>query len=355
MSEHEEYEEYKLEQEAAFKKDKFYFSFSSLVKLILDPRIFYKDYILREREEISGKHLDIGELLHCLVLEPDNFDDKFVIMSKKVPGGKLKDVIDEVYKTYAKPKIESNPADTYTLSDFESKVLAELKSQDLYQTLVDAVRAVNGVKLTGDQKRLEKAITPETIEYFNVLVISERKTIVDMDMSLKAKEKSDAILNNKKAMDLLTARSIKQDVRKEIELKAELNGYEFGLKGILDCVKIDYENAVIHIVDLKTTSKSLDAWTKSFMTSEYNYWLQPIVYKELLLSLIPKESKAQWTMKIHYVVVDKDNQVYCYPVSSTSLQKWEVMAKGAYDIAKWHLEENDFELPYNYAKGLVEL
>jgi len=350
-----EQEQYVREQEEAFKKEKFYFSFSSLVKLMLDPRVFYKDYILREREEISGKYLDIGELLHCLVLEPENFDEKFVIMPKKVPGGKIKTVIDNVYKTYAKTMQEKSPNAIITLDMFEEEIIEELASEDLYQSYVDNVKAVKGVMITAKMKQLEKAITDETIQYFNILLESTRRTVVDMDMAQKAHDKANAILDDPKATILLNPQNQKEDVRTELELKADLKDYPFGLKGIIDCVKIDYENATIHIIDLKTTSKGLRDWDKSFLTSEYNYWLQPIVYKELLLSLIPKDSLDKWKMKVHYIVVDKDNQVYCYPVSPQSLTKWELMAKGAYDIGKWHLETSEYKLPYNYAKNLVEL
>ena len=36
-------------------------------------------------------------------------------------------------------------------------------------------------------------------------------------------------------------------------------------------------------------------------------------------------------------------------------KRMERMAVGAYDIGKWHLDSHNYELPYNYAKGLVEL
>jgi len=343
-----------LKQEKEFQEEKFYFSFSSLVKLLTDPRVFYRDYILKEREELSAKYLDIGELVHCFVLEPENFEDKFVLMSKKVPGGKLKEVIDDVYnKSFPSTDV---PLDDLSMRDL---IISTLKECDLYQGLVDSKKEVNGVKPTGDDKRLEKAVTPETIEYFNVLREGETKTIVDINTSIIAKEKADAILNNKTAMSLLEIAEEDQDlhieIHKEIELKAELDSYAFGLKGIIDCVKVDYENDTIHIIDIKTTSKTLNDWTKGFGTSPYKYWLQPIVYKELLLSLIRRNDRKEWKMKVHYVVIDKDNQVYCYPVSTESLRIWEKEAKESYDIAKWHLENNNFELPYNYANNFVEL
>jgi len=356
MSELDEYEQYVNEQEGKFKAQKFYFSFSSLVKLMLDPRQFYRNYVLLEREDLSAKFLDIGSLLHCLVLEPQNYEDKFVVMPKKVPGGKIKGVLDKVYKTYASVIIENNPGNIYHLDNFEDEIIKELENAELYDNLVSNTKMVKGVMLTKRDKQLAKVLTPENIQYFDILIEGSKRIIVDNDMNLKAHEKAKAILADDTAMALLTEKSKNQDVRMELDLKSEFSDkYPFGLKGIIDCVKIDYETATIHIIDLKTTSKTLKDWKDSFMTSDYNYWLQPIVYKELLLSIIPKDSESQWTMKIHYIVVDGDNQVYSFPVSTESMQKWELMSIGAFDIGKWHLDNHEFKLPYNYAKGLVEL
>ena len=88
--------------------------------------------------------------------------------------------------------------------------MSELLSIDLYQGLVDAKKATNGIKLTANEKRLEKAITPETQSYFNILIESSTKTIVDMDMANKANEKANAILANSTAMNLLTEKSQKE-------------------------------------------------------------------------------------------------------------------------------------------------
>jgi hypothetical protein len=42
-----------------FKAAKFYFSFSSLTKLMLDPPAFYNDYVLKNRKDLSLKHLSV--------------------------------------------------------------------------------------------------------------------------------------------------------------------------------------------------------------------------------------------------------------------------------------------------------
>ena len=345
------------EKEAEFKKNKFYFSYSSLTKLMTNPPLFYNDYVLKQREDISGKHLDVGELMHCLVLEPEEFDNKFYILTCAVPGGKLRDVIESVFKTYMKPILEQDPNSHQALNTFEDEILKEMEVQDLYQGLVDAKRATNGVMLTGNQKRLEKAITNETDKYFLAMQEADGKTIIDMQIAQAAREKANAILTDPKASVFLTSNSIKEDVRTELELKVEFNNYpyKFGLKGIIDCVKIDYENEKIYISDLKTTSKTLKQWRKDFNESEYMYWLQCILYKELILSLVPKDSKETWAMEIRFIVVDKTNTVYPFKVSVTSLTRFEHQTKECLDRAQWHLDNNSYKLPYEYEMDLVEL
>ena len=57
-----------MEREEEFYANKnFAFSYSSLNKLLFSPSLFYKDYILQDREIRTDKHLVEGKLVHCLV------------------------------------------------------------------------------------------------------------------------------------------------------------------------------------------------------------------------------------------------------------------------------------------------
>jgi hypothetical protein len=67
--------------EAEFYEKPFYFSYSSLNKLITAPAIFYKEYVRREREDEFKKYLLEGIIIHYLVLEHQGFDDKFLVTS----------------------------------------------------------------------------------------------------------------------------------------------------------------------------------------------------------------------------------------------------------------------------------
>jgi hypothetical protein len=344
--------------ENEFFNEKFYFSYSSLQKLRNDPQEFYKNYILQDWDDIDTKILKEGQLFHCFILEPQNFDDKFLVSTGKLPTAGLKSVVDEVYKKYVKHKVEENTdlIGTFHLSSYESQILNILEEIDLYQTLTDASRKnKDGVILTGDQKRMAKVLTHEAKDYFLMLQEGEKRTVVDMDMVVKAKTKAEIVIQNTQVKAWLTPDNIKIDVRKELELKSDIPNYNFGLKGFIDLVEIDMENETITIVDFKTTSKTLKAWYEDFVGSKYLYWMQPIIYKELIMSLVPEDSKYAWKLKVFYPVIDKNNSVYIFPVKTESLAAWEVMTKNALDIAKWHMETKEFDLPYEFAKGTISL
>jgi hypothetical protein len=65
----------KQKEEEFYAKD-FNFSYSSLNKLLFSPSLFYKDYILWDRELRTDKHLVEGKLVHCLLFEPENVNEK---------------------------------------------------------------------------------------------------------------------------------------------------------------------------------------------------------------------------------------------------------------------------------------
>ena len=68
-------------KEKEFYAKDFNFSYSSLNKLLFSPSLFYKDYILLDREVKTDKHLIEGKLVHCLLFEHYifNVSDIFVI------------------------------------------------------------------------------------------------------------------------------------------------------------------------------------------------------------------------------------------------------------------------------------
>lgn len=330
--------------------EKFYFSYSSLQKLLNNPRQFYKEYILKEREDKDEKYFTDGRLFHLLLLEPEKFDEQFILSPTKIPGGYAKDIIDELLKKLAIDGHDVNGEliEGYTvnsLETYEDFLLDYMVGKNYYQSLKT------------DDQRIGKVCTPEGYSYYSILseVLTKKKTLVSVDTVMKAKAKADAILENEECKNLLHALNAKEDVRKELELQYDIPNYPFGLKGVIDLVKIDYANETIIITDFKTTSKTLLEWYNDFEKSSYLYWLQVIIYKELILSLVPSGSKNLWKLKVKFAVIDKSDSVYVFNVSIDSLRAWETKTKEKFEIARFHYENELYDLPYELQVGTLEL
>ena len=83
-----------------FYKGKFYFSYSSISKLLYSPVAFYNHYVLNKREDSVGPHLVAGRVIHCLLFEEDKYDDYFTSMPGKLPTDSQKKVIDNIFRTH---------------------------------------------------------------------------------------------------------------------------------------------------------------------------------------------------------------------------------------------------------------
>ena len=68
--------------------DREYISSSGLKKILVDPRGFYKEYVLNEGSQLSSSALDFGSYLHCAILEPHLLDEEFAVYDGAMKRGK---------------------------------------------------------------------------------------------------------------------------------------------------------------------------------------------------------------------------------------------------------------------------
>ena len=66
-------------------------------KLLFSPRMFYSHYVLNQREDSTDAHLVAGRVLHCLLFEPEKYDDNFVSLPGKLPTDSQKKIIDNTF------------------------------------------------------------------------------------------------------------------------------------------------------------------------------------------------------------------------------------------------------------------
>ena len=322
-----------------FYKKEFNFSYSSINKLLFSPRMFYNHYVLKQKEDSTDSHLVIGRVLHCLLLEPANFDNQFAVMTSKIPSENNKKIIDNIFRNYL-----VNQNNTLTLEDYSKDILTHLLTINLHQSLKT------------DQQRLDKILTDENNEYFEFLKLSLGKTVIDQTILDNCKMSLDVIKANDDVRALLQLDKIQED--NEIEVYNELivsmsdKNLPFGFKGVLDNVVVDHNSKTLFINDLKTSGKSIQDFPES--VDYYKYWIQGIIYVMLASEKFLKD-KQDWNVQLTFIVIDKYNQVYPYQVSSESLNKWKIDFEKIVTQIRWHYDNKQYDLPYDLALGNVKL
>ena len=326
----------------AFYKEKFYFSYSSISKLLFSPAAFYNHYVLKQREDVVAPHLVSGRVLHCLLFEPEKYNDNFISMPGKIPTDSQRKIIDNIFRKYL--EINNN---TLSLADFSDDILTELLTANLYQSLKT------------DLQRIEKILTEENKNYFKFLIDSQDKTIVDEPTLNNCKSGVEALKSNEEVRSLLQLDKSEADVHiesySELPIEVDAEHLPFGFKGILDNIIIDKESKTIFINDLKTTGKPLVDFPES--VQYYKYWVQAMVYVKLTYDKFLKDlpDLNEWNLYFTFIVIDKYNQVYPFQVSMETMTIWQQDFEELTDILKYHYENKDFKLPYELAKGNVKL
>jgi hypothetical protein len=320
----------------------FSFSYSSLNKLMWNPQAFYQMYVLGNREEKTESYLVNGKIIHCLLLEPDNFNNQFIVSPANLPTGSTRSVVDRVFAHAV--ELQANGDIRTEFTEFSDAVLDVLKDINLHQSLKT------------DQQRIDKMYTPDALNYWNFLKAKGNKTLIDQENYDFCKTGVDLIKMNDTVCDLLACNIndfSNKEVFNEIPLEVGINDKPFGLKGIIDNMVIDHDKRVIYINDLKTTSKDLKDFSESI--DFYNYWMQAAIYSSLIGIKFINLIDRGYQVKFHFIVIDRNFQVYPFPVSDNTLNNWFNKLTDVLEKANWHYTNKSFDLPFEFATGKVTL
>lgn len=333
----------KNDQDPRILEDEFYakefaFSYSSLSKLLYAPNVFYRQYVLGEKETEQSKSMLEGSIIHCLLLNPELFDEQYVISQTTVPSENVKDVIEKVFKIY------ENQEDALKdeLVMYQEDILQELVNMNLYQKMSDVVK-------------LGKVVNEIGIEYFNFLKSAKGKKVIDTETYSRCVDVVETLRKHEvvKLMGLVDTDG--SDVLTEVEINMEMDEFPFGLKGQLDNVHINHHAKTVYVNDLKTSTKSLAEFTQSVV--DYNYWLQAAIYMRLVSKVLGATIKnaSEYTFVFNFIVIDKFNQIYAFEVSEDTMTDWQIDLQERLHEAKYHYESRDYSLPYKFVKSKVKL
>lgn len=145
---------------------------SSLKVFIEDPIMYYNKYIAKTLPYKQSDALDFGKALHCKVLEPEEFENRFIIKPveidlrnkagiewKKSIGQKTIVTVDDVklIETLTKRALEIIPFDWYGANQYKEIALTDLYSIDEYvKCKVDWLLEFDTYVINCDVKTIDK-------------------------------------------------------------------------------------------------------------------------------------------------------------------------------------------------------
>ncbi|NCD06167.1 MAG: hypothetical protein EOL97_08615 [Spirochaetia bacterium] len=320
-----------IEKQDEFFSKQIYLSYSGLTKLLQTPILYYNHYILNERDDKKSAAAIEGELLHCLLLNPEEFDNKFVLALDKLPSDNAKIVIDRIY--YHHTQLEDN--DKENLVDYGNAIIDILADINLYQSLKTDAQRIE--KITGVQQNLD---------YWEHLKTSKDKILVTQESYDYAKKAVEKIKSNFRITTIMGFnKSILNniDVYNEIAVDSDTE-YEFKVRGIIDNMVVDHDNKVIRINDFKKTSKHISNFEDSI--EFWQYWLQAAIYTYMI-----KHSKYYvegYTIEFRFIVFDLFLQVGMYKISEHTMSIYLKELEESFYKASEHFNNRYFDLPYKF-------
>ena len=325
-----------------FYSKKFYLSYSSLNKLIWNPAVFYQMYVMGIKEERQDAHLVQGKIIHALLLEPEKFNEQFIVSPDTLPTGNLRIVIDRVFSHHK--ELKKNGDERVNLDEFGNAILDVMKDMNYHQSLKT------------DVQRLDKVITMEGNNYWDFLQKKGSKVLIDKESFDFCSNAIEIIKTNKQVCSLIGCNNTEFDnklIHNELTIQVDVPNRIFGLKGIIDNIVIDNDKKIIYINDIKTTSKDLKDFPET--VEFYSYWMQAVIYCTLVTLKFQHLTDNGYTIKFHFVVIDKMFQTYAFPVSDGTLVQWLDRLNKCLDKADWHYIRREYDLPYEFATGAVSL
>jgi hypothetical protein len=325
-----------------FYSKKFNFSYSSLNKLLWNPQAFYQLYVLGNKEEKTESYLVNGKIIHALLLEEAKFHDLFIVSPTNLPTGNTRTVVDVVFR-HAQ-ELKANGDQRIEFTEYTDAVIDVLRDMNLHQSLKT------------DQQRIDKIFTSEAINYWEFLKAKGNKTLIDQESYDFCKTAVDLIKMDKNICNLIGCDLndfSNKEVFNELPVDININDKPFGLKGIIDNVVIDHDAQIIYINDIKTTSKDLKDFPET--VEFYNYWLQAAIYSSIIAIKFLNLIEAGYSLKFHFVVIDKNYQVYPFKVTDSTLNTWGDRLHEVLEKANWHYTNKSYDLPYHFAIGSVTL
>jgi nucleoside diphosphate kinase len=281
-------------------------SSSSLKEFSMDRKKYFKRYILGESvEDKDTQAILMGKVVETLLMEPEEFDNRFYMSScVSAPTGLMLDFVEALYR-FSK---EATDEDGNILRSFEDI------SKDAY--------VESGFKIKYDAV-IKKFAGSEAEIFYNEIrkVRALNLSVVTSQDVTNAEKIVEELRNNPFTRDIVNlVSSSRYSVYNQLQIEGyDVDGHEF--KSMIDKVVIDYEEKTIQVYDLKCT------WSvENFFEEYYLYrraYIQAYLYYQAAHHICKTndDCKGFKVLPSKFIVCDSTNYYspLVYTLSGVSL------------------------------------
>ena len=236
-------------------------SSSSLKEFSMDRKKYYRKYVLGEDvDDADTKAATTGRIVETLLLEPEEFDNRFHMSScAEAPSALMLAFVNALYK-HTKEATDDNGNVTRSFEDISKDAYVESGFKIKYDAVIN--------KFVGSDAEI----------YYNELrtVKSKNLTVVTAEDVTNAEKIVEELRNNPVTKDVVNlVNSPRYSVYNQIQVENyEIDGHMF--KSMMDKVVVDHEKQTIQVYDLKCT------WSvENFLEEYYLYrraYIQAYLY-----------------------------------------------------------------------------
>lgn len=299
---------------------------SSLSTFSYDPSYYHKVYVTKELvDKKESSALTMGSVIHCLLLEPDEFEKRYVVSTlgpEAKPSGMMLEFVN---------------------------ILAQADVAD--EIAIEAAYRKSGYKISQD-KVLESFKAPAIQAYYNELIASKGKTLLqksEYEHALKCVEISENNPQWIKILDYYTWNSYR-----ELEIFWEDGGLQFKSKLDLLYVRRAGSDLFIKYFDYKTDSqKAVHKYMETF--EFWRTYRQMAFYKEAIHQWVKQNFKDIDNVHISMYIAVIDTvrlKSLIYVVDKSYLMKGLQEIKQDIDNLKWHYTFDRWEFPRHVYEAL---
>ena len=281
-------------------------SASDLRTFTTDRKKFYFTKIMgQKQEEEYNRATLIGSLVHCLILEPENFDERYFLSSiENMPTGLMLALTEALYKI----TIQNTNENGEITCEF-GEIFQQAYTESGFKIGIEAVLK----KFTGSSSEA----------YYQQLRDSKAKnlqvvTLADINIANKIVETAK---NHPYTVQILNAECGNRfKVYNEIQVESfDILGIQ--MKGMLDKVIVDLESKTIQIYDLKVVFDTVNFYREYFLKKRAD--IQRYIYWKAIKSYFIEEYPDFEVLPPIFLTLDSGcfYAPILYPMTKQDLQK----------------------------------